>query len=223
MSAVEFIVIGFTFWFIVPTLVILGLLFYCAADDNPGMALVVTGIYIVLIQACSNFSFFSWISLNTKSFLTYLALFIVIGIVFAVVKFWFKLVEKRRAFDRAFETFLIEKGIKDKGYKYSNLPEEYQASCYSVVSRFSPPTLIESTKYITFWMAYWPIVGIWTLINNPLRWFWEEVKHKLANLFSDMHKQILGGRADELNKWRNTKYESNEKNKSTKPEDWKDS
>jgi hypothetical protein len=223
----EFIVIGLTFWFIVPTFFCCCILFYCAAEDNPGLALVVTGIYLLIIQICSNFNILTWLSENPWTFVKYLILYIIIGVIFACSKFWLYLIEKRRIFDMKFVEFLKSKSIYGKGYTFKTLPDEFKSACYIAMRGYSLPDLYQSTRYITFWMGYWPIVGLWTLINNPLRWLWEEIKHQLSQLFETTHKKILGDRADTLNEWHTAHIDKNkkslEKDHDIKESDWQQS
>lgn len=225
MAWAEFIIVGFTFWFMVPTIIILGILFYCVAEENPGFALIATGIYILIIQLFSNFNFISWISLNTWTFFKYLIMYVIIGTIFSVIKFWFKLIEERREFDIAFENFLKDKNIQNQGITYKTVPEAFKAECYLRMRSHSLPDIYQSTSKITFWMGYWPLVAIWTLINNPLKWLWEEIKNKLAQLFRDMHQKILGDRTDVLKEWNIANDEKNRKaNENTKfPKDWSNS
>lgn len=223
----EFIVIGLTFWFIVPSFIICCLLFYCAAEDNPGMALIVTGVYIGAIQICSNFNIIGWLGANPWIFVKYLFLYIILGVCFSVSKFWFFLIEKRRMFDMKFSEFLRSKNIEDKGYTFKTLPDEFKAACYVAMRNYTLPDVYQSTRHITFWMGYWPIVGLWTLINNPLRWLWEEIKHQLSQLFATTHKKILGDRSDTLNEWHTAHTDKNKKSldKDKGPDDdvWKQS
>lgn len=218
----EFIVVGLTFWFLMPSFIIFCLLFYCAAEEMPGLAVIATILYVAILQLFSNFSFVDWISLNTWAFLKYCVLYVILGVIFAVAKFWMKLIDKRRDFDREFQAFLKEKELHTKGYTFETIPDEHKPACYRRMRLCQPPTLSESTRNITFWMGYWPIVGAWTLLNNPLKWMWEEIKHKLAGTFEGLHRKIVGTRADELDKWRDAETESH-KTQIDKPKDWKDS
>lgn len=223
----EFIVIGLTFWFVVPSFLVFCLLCYCAAEDNPGFALIVTGIYLLLIQICSNFNVIGWLGANPWTFVKYLFLYIIIGVGFSISKFWLFLIEKRRMFDMKFIEFLKSKNIADKGHTFKTLPDEFKSTCYLHMRGYSLPDVYQSTRYITFWMGYWPIVGLWTLINNPLRWLWEELKHQLSQLFESTHKKILGDRADTLTEWHIAHTDKNakslDKNKGSKDSNWRES
>lgn len=222
MEWAQFIVIGFTFWFMVPSFIIFCILLFCAAEENPGLAVIVTVIYLALIQICSNVNIIEWISLNTWTFIKYVILYVIIGVVFSVAKFWFYLMEKRRMFDMKFREFLDKRGILDKGYTFKNLPGEYTSDCYMEMRNYELPDIYQSTRHITFWMGYWPIVGLWTLINNPLKWLWEELKHQLSQLFQSTHKKILGDRVDTVESWQKT-YLENQRKSFDKPKDsdWK--
>lgn len=227
----EFIMIGFTFWFILPSFLVFCILLYCASEDNAWAAVVATFFYVALIQICSNFSFINWVSLNTWDFIKFIILFIICGVIFACVKYWFKLIEDRRIFDMEFQRFLKDNKINEgqnatTAYTFKTLPEKYKAAAYERMRQFKPKTVYESTRNITFWMAYWPIVGLWTIINNPLKWLWEEIKYKLSQLFEDTHKKIVGDRLDVMDDWKGAKNRPKEdprKNDTIKDSDWTDS
>ncbi len=204
MEWMQFIIIGWTFWFLLPTAFMLGLIFYSTADDNAGFAVVVTLVYMVLIQVCSDFSITGWIAFNTAFFLKSLLGFIIAGVIVAIVKFMFALTESRRVFDRKFKEFLSTKKL-DRNIKYNELPNEHKTACYSYMRSYKVPTIRESTTNIVFWMSYWPFVLIWTFINNPLKWLMEELKIQLGGLFRSLHSKILGGREDVMDEWRDSK------------------
>jgi len=204
----EFIIIGWTFWFIAPSVVVALVLFYCVADESPGFAMAITLVYILLIQFCSNFSITQWVTLNTTFFIKVILGYIVIGVIYAVFKYWVYLTEKKRVWGRAFEIFLKSKKIDDLKYTFENLPDEYKGDAYKTMKCFELPDLMTSTKNITFWMGYWPWSFIWTMINNPLKWLFEEIKHQLGGLFKGLHWRIIGKRKAALESWQESSYNS---------------
>ncbi len=223
----EWIIIGWTFWFIVPTVIVMGLLLYAAAEEIVGFAVILSIVYILIIQICSNFNIVSWMGTNPWGFVKYLVLYIIAGIIFAISKFWFYLQEAKRKFDTRFRDFLDENRLNNK-MTFVELPDEYKARCSSWMSGVMLPTLRDSTSSIVFWMAYWPWVGLWTLINNPLRWFYEEIKYQLGGLFKGLHQKIVGTRHDAMNEWKDVKKEENKPkskkgDKSIADNEWKDS
>ena len=203
MGWIEFIAIGWTFWFITPTLFVLGILFYSSAYEKAEFAVIATLVYIVLIQICSDFSIFGWIGANKINFIKYFLGYLMGGVLFAGIKYWCYLIQKRRDFDHKFIEFLQQGGYDEK-LTIDTLPSDLQKSCMSHMKYVSLPTLSESTRHIVFWMGWWPIVGVWTLINNPLKWFWEEMKHQLGSLFKGMHQRILGERQEKMREWRDS-------------------
>ena len=79
------------------------------------------------------------------------------------------------------------------------------------MKHYQLPDLYTSTKHIVFWMGYWPWSAFWTLLNNPLKWLFEEIKEMLGGLFKRLYKRILGSRQDAFKDWENSDRNGNDR------------
>lgn len=212
MDWMQFIVIGWSLTFIVPFMIWNFLLIYCLEDESPGYAFVTTIAFIILIQFCSDFSFPTWLNLNTGAFIKWGLAYIAIGVGYSVLKYIMYLTDRKRDFDREFSKFLHNKKL-DAKTSIDTLPEEFKYACFRWMKEnlgySTLPTLTTSTKHIVFWMGYWPWSAFWTILNNPLKWIFEYFKDMLSGLFRRLHQRLVGTRIDKMSEWENSDRDGN--------------
>lgn len=198
MEFIQWIVIGwFSLTFMIPFVAWNCLLIYCVEDESPGYAFGLTIFFILLIQICSDFSIPGWINLNAGSFIKWGLAYIGVGVIYSTIKYILYLTDKRRTFDKKFNRFKSKHKLKSD-VTIENVPNVHKHICYETMRFVSIPDLFESTKYIVFWMSYWPWSAFWTILNNPLKWLFEELKEMFSGLWKGLHKRILGSRQDAL-------------------------
>jgi hypothetical protein len=220
MDWMQWIVIGWFSWtFMVPFVVWNVLLIWFLEDESPGFALTSTVAFLVLLQLCSDFSLPDWISLNTASFIKYGLAYILIGVVYSIVKYIFYLTESRRNWDRSFNEFKEKRQIDPK-VTIETIPENQKRACFEHMRYENIPTVATSTKHIAFWMGYWPWSAFWTLLNNPLKWMYQYLKEMLGGLWRRLHAMILGSRIDAMNSWKDLDRDGNNVEDEHKKESW---
>ncbi len=187
-------------WFYVLAVLASIIIIYGLEDDTPPFAVWATIIFFIALWLCGNFNIVTWIINSPGLLCKYGAQYIVIGVVWGIAKYWFFLTDKKRKFDRIVTEYLVDKGIKG-----SEVPEHLQKDCraevYNALGSDPVPTLSSSTKHILFWMTYWPWSMIWTCLNNPLRWAFEEIVYRMKGLFNGMYNKIIGDRAEQFKSW----------------------
>lgn len=202
MDWMQWIVIGWFSWtFMVPFVVWNVLLIWFLEDECPGYALTSTVVFIILLQLCSDFSIPDWITLNTASFIKYGLAYILIGVVYSIVKYIFYLTESRKSWDRQFNEFKQKRSIDHK-ITIETIPENQKRACFEHMRYHEIPTVSNSTRHIAFWMGYWPWSAFWTLLNNPL-------KKMLGGLWRRLHTMILGSRIKVMDDWKNLDRDGN--------------
>lgn len=220
MDWMQWIAIGWFSWtFMVPFVVWNVLLIWFLEDESPGFALTSTIAFIILLQLCSDFSFPQWISLNTASFIKYGLAYILIGVVYSIVKYIFYLTESRKIWDRKFNDFKNTRNI-DRKITIENMPENQKRACFEHMRYTEIPTVSSSTRHIVFWMAYWPWSAFWTLLNNPLKWMYEYFKDMLGGLWRRLHTMILGSRIKVMDEWKDVDRDGNTVDDERKKESW---
>jgi hypothetical protein len=197
---------GFWFWgiFLIESV----LLIYCLEEDKAGFAVFTTLVVVVLFAVWSDFWSFKWIFANPGSIFLFLLGYAFIGAVYSILKYFFYLTDKRRRWDKAFTEY-CERIADLKGadkLKFSELPDGHKKGASDHIQNrlgySSLPRFTESTRQVVFWMSYWPWSLFWTLLNNPIRWFFEEIKSGLIGVYRGMHSKIIGDRYDAMNEWK---------------------
>lgn len=193
---------GFWFWGIF--LIESALLIYCLEEDKPGFAVFTTLFVFVLFAVWSDFISFKWIWQNPGFIVMCLAGYIFIGAVYSILKYFFFLTDKKRRWDDAFDHYCEKHKIKIK--HLIDLPDEHKRPAANFIEDklgySSLPTFRDSTERVVFWMGYWPWSLFWTLLNNPLRWMFQEIKRGLIEMYRKMHDSIIGRRTDAMKDWK---------------------
>jgi hypothetical protein len=214
MEWLQWIVVGwFSLTFIIPFIAWNLLLIYCVESESPGYAIITTIVFILLIQFCSDVSLINWVDLNLGKFIQWGLTYIGIGVLYSIFKYTMYLTDKRRKFDRAFKRFCNT--INKPDLTIDNMPDEYKYRCYNYIKSSigynALPSLSDSTRNIVFWMGYWPWSAIWTLLNNPIKWTFQEIKLMLSGLWKRLYSLVIGDRADVMNKWVDADRDGNNK------------
>jgi hypothetical protein len=102
---------------------------------------------------------------NTGVILSYVGIYISIGIVWSFVKWYFFLLKKR---DRLKELLV-----------------------YSPDMRISIPSAAEYKGRIISWMTYWPFSGVWTIINDPIKRLFKYIYGRFNNLYQAMSNNMF--------------------------------
>ena len=120
---------------------------------------------------------------HPSTIILFLGIYLVLGTIWSFVKWFFYLKKESR---------------NDHNFEY-HLKNNYYDASYN-------------KERIIHWMLYWPLSGLWTLINDPIRTAFEYIVEYFGGtynkitkyLFKDMFAKIEQDRIKEL-----TKYEKN--------------
>jgi hypothetical protein len=182
-------------------------LLWCLEDFKPGFAVFTTILTLALLAFFGDFNLLTWIIQNPKMLILYALGYILLGLVWGIAKYWMFLTDMRRKFDRIVESFLEDEQVKVTrlGSGEIKVPEDCQRKCRERVFAemgYEPiPTFTGSSKYIIFWMSFWVWSMTWTVLNNPIKWAFEELYHQMSGLFKRMHKKIIGNRGQNFDGW----------------------
>jgi len=187
------------------------ILVWAVEDESPGYCLITLLTLFALMWLMGDFNVFEWIKENPKLFFIRLGLYIPIGVVYSVIKYTLKLTDKRRKVNRIISEFLDELKIKSE----DDLTTEQKGRLLQKLKYEKLPSFSESTRRIIFWMAYWPWSAFWTLLNNPLRWLYEEIYERMVGSFKRIYNKILGSQQSKIEGWEkehdDAKYNTKEK------------
>jgi len=108
-------------------------------------------------------SIFTYIKENPGNVLVLFGGYLVAGVVWAIVKWYFFLLNKKEY------------------YKRSNIP----------FHRVSIPKASNNKSRIISWMMYWPFSGLWTLINEPIKKAFQLIYRNIEGFFDRMSEKIF--------------------------------
>ena len=132
--------------------------------DHPGRATVVFFITLAVITTLGNFNPLPLILLHPGATILYAAAFLAVGTVWSVLKWFFWLRRTRRTI---LEIRANRPGITDdrlgRELEDRGLPTDL------------PPQVGRYKSRIMGWMILWPASMVWTVLNDPVRWAFEEI------------------------------------------------
>jgi hypothetical protein len=169
-----------TLWFWIAFVVASGLIIFFLEsaleelneDDGGGWKSTLTiigfvGLYWWLGDSADLLSILQYIKTNTVGFLTWIGVYILIGLVWSVVKWYFFLLNAR---DKAVER-----------QKDGRILENYEL-----------PTAAKNKARIITWMSYFPFSMLWTVINEPFKRLYNFLYGRFVSVFERLEKYVLG-------------------------------
>jgi len=175
----DFLIFG-TVWFWILTIISIGFIIYfleSSIDDyaDTGGGFQATVVLVLFILAY----YFLGSREHVVDILTYVkhhtgiigllfASYLVLGVIWSFFKWYFFLLNKRDKY---------REKIAD-GYKQVNI-NDYIPSAKNNKSR------------IMSWMMYWPMSGLWTLINDPVRRAFQFLYNRVESYFDRMSKSLF--------------------------------
>lgn len=191
-----FIFGSFWFWFLSSIIFVLMIIL---AENETGFWPTVLMIgTIVLMHFANNGIIFSWINTNPWSFLIYVFLYFLIGVVWSFIKWYFYLANKRDE---------IKEDIKNN----SNID-------YHLTRFDSTLDATYNKRNIIRWMSYWPFSLIWTLMNDPIRKMFKIIYTYFSNLYQKMSNHMFKNVKIELENKKDENYQKRQAKKERKEE-----
>lgn len=137
--------------------------------QRPGSATFVAVLTIAMLAVLGNFNPFPWIAANPMMTAIYTAAFFAIGTVWGVFKWFFYLRSSRRKMEEiiADHPFYTKEQLKEAFYDHG-LPIQF------------PPLVSDHKTRILGWMILWPASMLWTLLNDPVRYVFEEIYARIG-------------------------------------------
>lgn len=176
------------------------------AEEDGVKATVTLVLGALFLQFIAKFDLLTLIREQPFTLLFYIGLYIVIGLVWSVVKWSFYVKAQRRIYDRLRKKFCAESGItgeftlEQKGSWYLHLRENYRPNKGSTFKHYSSsdstaviPDVTENKAAIIRWMTYWPFSLLFTLLNDPVRRLFEWVYENIGTFLQAMAVRAFHG------------------------------
>lgn len=119
---------------------------------------------------------FRWVVAHPVLALTYVLGYIASGALWSVIKWWFAETDR---FRRAKESFRRDNG------------ENAERLALHLARAKSDPTNYKSD--ITFWISFWPVNMVWTLLNDPIRRAARRIYAELQGVYQRITDHVWKG------------------------------
>lgn len=136
------------------------------------ITLLVTGLLLYFLGNKASFlGLGDYISQNPGSVILFFVLYVALGIVWIVVKWWLFLIDARQRIIEGNSTFWA--------------------------SEFRPGN---HKSRITHWGIYWPFSALWTLINNPMRRLFNYIHYSIEGLLQGISDRVMKSVSDKAHR-----------------------
>lgn len=157
------------------------ILFWCLVENEKhGWATVSMVVAFVLFGFLGNFNVLDIARSHPLNFFLIILSYFVSGTVWSVAKWFFHVNKMARKYRDMREEWCI------KNYVNPPLTVEQLRMFhnYTGASRYATrPRAKQNKSMILTWMIYWPWSFVWTMINDPVVWFFKKIYRAMINLF----------------------------------------
>lgn len=155
-------------------------------------ATFVAVITILGFQFYSGIDIFGHIKAHPWSLATWGGAYAVCGIATGVFKWWRFVRNNRAKYLEAKAEFIAD------GKSLNDWPRYRDAGDYHAIRFTFEPAARRHKAAITMWMTYWPLVLVWTVINDPVRKFFNWVYDSVTGLLESISKNAFKDVDDDL-------------------------
>lgn len=130
----------------------------------------------LLLQFYGGMDIFGTIKNNPMTVIYYVLGYGVLGAGTAVFKWWRYVRNNRHKYDEAKAEYLDDNDNLDGWERYRELGN------YNGIKFLFAPAARRHKAAITMWMTYWPLVLVWTVIDDPVRKFFRMIYDSLGSM-----------------------------------------
>jgi hypothetical protein len=173
--------LGLWFWALAGVIILAAIVSVENEKFTVTTPIVVIGIAaLIWLSGASNV--LGWARENIATIIAGVAIYLVVGVIYGVIRYMFYV---HKIADR------LTDWAKDYGYNVSALTKS-QAASFAARERLAnfPLKVSDSKSRIIFWGIYWPFSMPWTLINEPVKRFFNFAYGRMAGFM-----QIVADRA----------------------------
>lgn len=177
--------VGFTVWFWVWVAFVGLILSICVAWEAPGWATVTFLAACGLSDWALGTHIYASVMQNPLVMLEIFAVYILIGVIWSMPKWFFHVREIREDYLYDVNRFLWSRDREQN----NQIPEDLVADWLRSPEfrRWDgeiPPLASKNKSRITLWMMYWPISMVWTLIDEPVRRTFNFVYEQIQGVYT---------------------------------------
>ena len=178
------------FWIMASVAIILIL---TCIEFKKGAAATVVAIGAALaLQFYGGMDIFGAIKQHPMNVIYYVLGYGALGAAVAVFKWWRYCMENVRKYKEAKAEFI------DDGGNIEEWPRKRDQGDYHGIKFVFEPVARRHKAVITMWMTYWPLVLVWTVINDPVRKFFQMIHDYLGGLLQSISNRSFKNVDDDL-------------------------
>lgn len=156
--------------------------------------------YLGLITLFGDVDVFSWLKDHPTDTFRIVILYMIIGVIWGVMKFYFYNSKFQRRIESLKKDFIAQYSPANVERDDAALPSEdmkrewdkYRNNYLTYTER-DQLILGKQASKVIFWISYWPVSSFWTILNDPLRRFGELMFNLLfIKIFKWIHKKTIG-------------------------------
>ena len=143
--------------------------------EHPATATFVACVTVAALAILGNFNPLPWLSANPMTAAAYLVAFFAVGTLWGVAKWYFYLRNSRRKMEEIIAEYpSYDKNDLERAFYRRGLPTKF------------PPMVGDHKTRILGWMMLWPASMLWTLLNDPVRYIFEEIYSRLGGMMQSI-------------------------------------
>jgi hypothetical protein len=189
-SLVALFAIGTWGFFAVLTAIVILLVVYTEDDGVKATVTLVLGA--LFLQFIAKFDIASIAKAHPLALLYYALLYVALGLVWSVIKWHSYVGARRRIYDDLRKKFCANNSISE-----DFTPQQKKLWLNELNYKFGStaviPNVDDNKKAIIRWMTYWPFSLLFTLLNDPVRRFFEWIFRNIKAWFQRMANGAFRG------------------------------
>lgn len=164
----------------------------CINFQKGAGATVVALATVLAFQFYGGYDIFGYVKHNPLTMLYVIGAYGAAGIVVGVFKWWRYVRNNLSKYQEAKAEYMADGG------NASGWPRYRDQGNYNGIKFIFEPVARRHKAAITMWMTYWPLVLIWTVINDPVRKFFRAVYDRLGGMLESISKNAFKNADEDL-------------------------
>lgn len=180
----EFLVFGgLLFWIAVAIVAALSIIF--VEKQKNWSTFITLVLFAVALEWFSNVKPITWVFHHPMKLLVYIGVYAIIGAVWSVIKWWLYTLDARDRYTKSRVEYMQQNNLAEMG----EIDVKRFVKLYKL-EKFPPMPHNEAMR-ISVWIAYWPLSGLWTLINDPIRRLFIAIRQSLQGVYTGISNSIF--------------------------------
>ncbi len=174
----------FTLWELILLPIILIILLIATAKEIWRLAIFTAITSAIVLHFCTNYSLFNFIYNSPGTAFMYIALYIIIGIIWSFYKWYMYVKERAKVFLTEQEDWKIrvqQAGSEQAAKRYHDQP---------TLANFTPD-IAKNVDLIFGWAGFWPWSLLWALLDDAFRSFYAFIIKRLSVVYAWITKQAF--------------------------------